>query len=227
VNASFRPLLAEFLGTALFVFIAAGSVVVSAMTSGGLTTLGIALAQGVGYAVLVSSLMSVSGGHLNPAVSFGVWVAGKIDGPTCGRYVLAQLVGGVAGAALVRGLFPTVPVEAVSAGAPQLSLAVGFVQGTILEAVFTFFLLIAVFGTVIASDAPKIAGFGVGLAVFVGSVMAGSLTGAALNPARALGPALISWTWHSQAAYWLGPLAGAAVAAWVWRVSFPPPHHAA
>lgn len=217
MNTSFRPLLAEFLGTALFVFIAAGSVVANAMTSGGLTTVGIALAQGAGYAVLASALMNISGGHLNPAISFGVWVVGKIDGSTFGRYVFAQLAGGVAGAALVRGLFPSVPVEAVSAGVPQLSIAVGFVQGAAIEAVFTFVLLIAVLATVTSRDAPRMGGFGIGLAVFVGSAMAGGLTGGAFNPARAIGPALVSWTWHSQAAYWIGPLAGAALAGWMWR----------
>jgi glycerol uptake facilitator-like aquaporin len=95
VNATFRPLLAEFLGTALFVFIGAASVVANAMTAGGVTSLGIALAHGVGMAVLVSSLMGISGAHFNPAVSLGLFVAGKIDGRTCGQYVGAQLVGAV------------------------------------------------------------------------------------------------------------------------------------
>ena len=112
MNASFRPLVAEFLGTALFVLIAAGSVVANAMTTGGLTTVGIALATGVGFAVLVSALMGISGGHLNPAISFGVWVAGKIDARTCARYVLAQLLGGIAGAALLRALLTTGAIRA-------------------------------------------------------------------------------------------------------------------
>jgi MIP family channel proteins len=222
VNASFRPVLAEFLGTALFVFIGAGSVVVNAMTTGGVTNLGMALAHGVGIAVLISSLMSVSGAHFNPAVSLGVYVAGKIDAPTLGRYVGAQLIGAVAGAALIKALFTAGAVRAVSAGTPQLALTLGFGQGVVLEAVFTFFLVAAVFGTALASDAPKIGGFGIGLAYFVAGVVIGPLTGAAINPARAFGPALVSWTWHSHAVYWIGPLAGGALAGWVWRVFFLP-----
>ena len=105
MNAKFRPLLAEFLGTGLFVFIGAGSIVANAVTNGGVTNLGIALAHGVGMAVLISSLMSVSGAHFNPAVSLGLFVAGTIDAGTLGRYVLAQLVGGIAGAALLRVVF--------------------------------------------------------------------------------------------------------------------------
>lgn len=218
MTASFRPVFAEFLGTALFVFIGAGSVVANAMTAGGVTPLGIALAHGVGMAILISALMGISGGHLNPAVSLGVFVAGRIDGRTLGRYVLAQLVGGVAGAALVKLLFAATAVRAVTAGAPQLSLNIGFGQGIAIEAAFTFFLVSAVFGTAVSSEAPKIGGFGIGLAIFVSALVVGGLTGAALNPARALGPALVAWSFHSQAVYWIGPLAGGALAGWVWRV---------
>lgn len=218
MNASFRPVFAEFLGTALFVFIGAGSVVANAMTAGGVTPLGIALAHGVGMAILISALMGISGGHLNPAVSLGVFVAGRIDGRTLGRYVLAQFVGGIAGAALLKLLFASTAIRAVTAGTPQLSLNIGLGQGIAIEAVFTFFLVSAVFGTAVSSEAPKIGGFGIGLAIFVSALVVGGLTGAALNPARAFGPALIAWSWHAQGVYWVGPFAGGALAGWVWRV---------
>ena len=217
MSAKFRPVGAEFLGTALFVFIGAGSVVANAVTNGGVTNLGIALAHGVGMAVLISSLMSISGGHFNPAVSLGLFVAGKIDGQTLGRYVVAQIVGGIAGAALVRGLFNPASVHAVSDGVPHLSLTITFWQAVGLEAVLTFFLVSAVFGTAVSSQAPKIGGFGIGLAIFVSALVAGGLTGAALNPARAIGPAIIAWTFQSQAVYWIGPAIGGAVAGWVWK----------
>lgn len=218
MSVKYRPVLAEFLGTALFVFIGAGSVVANAVTNGGVTSLGIALAHGVGMAVLISSLMHISGGHFNPAVSLGVFVAGKIDGKTLGRYVAAQLVGGIVGAALVRLLFNEASVRAVSAGTPHLSLTISFVQAVGLEALLTFFLVSAVFGTAISSHAPKIGGFGIGLAIFVSALVAGGLTGAALNPARALGPAIIAWTFHAQGVYWIGPGIGGAAAGLVWKL---------
>jgi aquaporin Z len=218
VNATSRPLIAEFLGTALFVFIGAGSIVANVMTVGGVTPLGIALAHGVGMAILVSAFMGISGAHFNPAVSLGLFVAGRIDGRTLGRYVLAQLAGAIAGAALLKGVFAAAAVRAVSAGTPQLSLSIGFGQGIAIEAAFTFFLVSAVFGTAVSSEAPKIGGFGIGLAIFVSAVVVGGLTGAALNPARAFGPALVAWSWHSQAVYWIGPLAGGALAGLVWKV---------
>jgi len=218
VNATSRPLIAEFLGTALFVFIGAGSIVANVMTVGGVTPLGIALAHGVGMAILVSAFMGISGAHFNPAVSLGLFVAGRIDGRTLGRYVLAQLAGAIAGAALLKGVFAAAAVRAVSAGTPQLSLSIGFGQGIAIEAAFTFFLVSAVFGTAVSSEAPKIGGFGIGLAIFVSAVVVSGLTGAALNPARAFGPALVAWSWHSQAVYWIGPLAGGALAGLVWKV---------
>jgi aquaporin Z len=218
MNVKYRPLLAEFLGTALFVFIGAGSVVANAVTNGGVTNLGVALAHGVGMAVLISSLMHISGAHFNPAVSLGVFVAGKIDAKTLGRYVVAQLVGGIVGAALVRVLFNAAAVRAVSAGAPHLSLNISFMQAVGLEALLTFFLVSAVFGTAISSQAPKIGGFGIGLAIFVSALVAGGLTGAALNPARAFGPAIIAWTFHAQGVYWVGPAIGGAAAGWMWKM---------
>jgi len=217
MKAAYRPLVAEALGTALFVFIGTASIVVNAMTSGGVTNLGIALAHGVGMAIIISALMNISGAHFNPAVTLGLLVAGKVDPQTGGRYVIAQLGGAVVGALAVKAMFPAAAVTAVSGGTPQLSLSIGLAQGIAIEAMFTFFLVSAVFGTAVSKDAPKIGGFGIGLAIFVAAVVVGGLTGAAINPARAFGPALVSWSWHSQAVYWIGPLVGGAAAGWLWK----------
>jgi aquaporin Z len=213
-----RPLVAEFVGTALFVFLGAGSVVMNAASGYTLGVVGIALAHGVGMAVLVTMTMTISGGHLNPAVSLGLWVAQKIDAATLGRYVAAQLLGAVIGALLVKGLYPAGAGRVTSLGTPQLANSIGLLDGIGLEALFTFFLVSAVFGTAVSSQAPKVAGFGIGLAILVCGVAGGALTGAAMNPARAFGPALVAWDWHGQAVYWIGPAIGAAAAAALWRL---------
>ena len=214
---SFRPVLAEAIGTALFVFIGCASVVANGITAGAVGSLGIAFAHGVGIAVLISALMNISGGHLNPAVSFGLLAGGQIDAKTFGKYVAAQLVGGVVGAALVKAVFPGPSVMAMSAGAPGLASIIGFGQGVAIEAIFTFILVSTVFGTAVSSEAPKIAGFAIGLSIFVAAIVAGPLTGAALNPARAFGPALIAMDFKAHAVYWIGPLLGGGLAGWVWR----------
>jgi len=189
-----RPLTAEFIGTLLFVFLGAGSVVAVAAngpTAGGIGSLGVALAHGVGMAVIVSMTMSISGGHMNPAVTFGLWIANRVAGTLAWQYILV--------------------------GTPRLASDVSFMQGVWIEALLTFFLVSAVFGTAVSSEAPKIAGFGIGLAIFVDALVGGGFTGAVMNPARAIGPALVAWQWNAHAVYWIGPLIGAGVAGAVWK----------
>ncbi len=215
-----RPLAAELIGTALFVFVGAGSIAAgaAAAATGATNTLMVALAHGVGMAIIVSATMNISGGHINPAVTFGLFIAGKVDGRTLGQYWAAQLIGAVIGAAALKGLLPWGAVHATAAGTPMLSATTTFAQGVMIEAALTFFLVSAVFGTAVSSEAPKIGGFGIGLAIFVGVLVGGVFTGAAMNPARAFGPALIAMQWNAHAVYWLGPLVGAALAGLVWKL---------
>jgi aquaporin Z len=212
-----RQLTAESIGMLLFVFLGASSIVMNAATSGALTLVGMAAVHGVGMAIIVSATMNISGGHINPAVTFALWLANKIDGTTAGAYVAAQVVGAIVGAFLVNALLPSGPVSATLSGAPQLGPTVTFLQGVWIEAMLTFFLVSAVFGTAVSSEAPKIGGFGIGLAIFVDALVGGHLTGAMMNPARALGPALAGHAMQGQAIYWIGPLLGAGIAALVWR----------
>jgi aquaporin Z len=216
-----RPLAAEFVGTLLFVFLGAGSVVAfvaDGPTTGSIGPLGVALAHGVGMAVIVSMTMSISGGHMNPAVTFGLWIADRMEGNLVWQYILAQVLGAVAGAALVKAVLPRMAVGLALVGTPRLATEVGFMQGVWIEALLTFFLVSAVFGTAVSSEAPKIAGFGIGLAIFVAALVAGSFTGAVMNPARAIGPAVVAWQWNAHAVYWIGPLIGAGVAGALWKV---------
>jgi aquaporin Z len=211
-----KQLLAEFLATFALIFIGAGSVVVDTMTSGDVGLVGIALANGIVFGVMVTATMSISGGHVNPAVTFGLWLARKIDARRAALYVLAQLLGAVAGAFLLKALFPVGAGESAGWGLPRLSPFVTLPQAIVIEAILTLFLVSAVFGTAVSPQAPKVGGFGIGLVLTVGILAAGPLTGAAMNPARAFGPAVAANDWHAHAAYWAGPLVGAAVAAAIW-----------
>jgi aquaporin Z len=207
---------AEFVGTLLFVLVGAGSVVANVSGPGG--SLGIALAHGIGLAVIVTIMLPISGGHINPAVSVALWIGKQIDAKTLGRYVLAQLLGAIVAALLIKALFPASMARITSLGTPQPSGAIGgMIPAIALEALFTFFLVSAVYGTCVSPQAQKVAGFAVGLTVLVCALGGGILTGAVMNPARAFGPALVSWDWHGQAIYWLGPLIGAALAAALWK----------
>jgi aquaporin Z len=209
---------AEFVGTALFVLIGAGSVVTNVAGA-----VGVALAHGVGLALIVTIMLPISGGHINPAVSFALWLSKQIDAPTLGRYVLAQLLGAIVGALLIKGFFPASAVRMTSLGTPQVSGTIGFGAAVALEALFTFFLVSAVYGTAVSPQKERVGGFGIGLVLLACVLGGGVLTGAALNPARAFGPALVAWDWHAQAVYWIGPLLGAAAAAGLWRYLLLPP----
>ncbi|HET8712956.1 MAG TPA: aquaporin [Gemmatimonadales bacterium] len=206
---------AEFIGTMLFVLVGAGSIVANVNGPNG--ALGIALAHGVGLAVVVTIFMPISGGHINPAVSVALWIGNVIDARTLGRYVLAQLLGAIVGALLIKLLFPTSLARLASLGTPQMSGAMGMWAGIALEAVFTFFLVSAVFGTCVNPQAQRVGGFAIGLTVLTVAVGGGNLTGAVMNPARAFGPALVSGDWHTQGLYWVGPLIGAALAGLAWK----------
>src|SRR5947208_12684449 len=220
MSQNLRSLTAEFVGTLVFVFLGAGSVVTTALAgpnAGAVSSLTVALAHGVGMAVIVSATMNISGGHINPAVTTGLWIANKIDGRQASQYILAQLLGALVGAALVKGVLPRAAVSLALGGAPRLAGDVTFLQGVWIEAFLTFFLVSAVFGTAVSSEAPKIGGFGIGLAIFVCALVGGPFTGAIMNPARAFGPAIIAWQLTAQYVYWVGPLIGATLAGLLWK----------
>ena len=211
-------LVAEAVGTFLFLFVGIGAVILGSHTgdtSGGL--LGIALAHGLALAVVVSAFGAVSGGHFNPAVTFGVWITGRIDAMRGALYVIAQLVGGVAAALVLRWVFPQTSWEPVALGTPALGSEITVASGIVIEAVLTMLLLVAVFGTAIDSRAPKIGGLAIGLAVAADILMGGPLTGAAMNPARWFGPAVVSGTYADWYVWWIGPLVGAGIIALVYR----------
>lgn len=219
-----RPLAAEFLGTFLFVFVGCGAVVLNAAQGNVLGLGGIAFAHALAFAIAVTVAMPISGGHLNPAVTFAVWLAGRIDARKAGLYVGTQLIAAVIAVLVVRWVYPSGAGEATSYGVPRLAADVTIARGIVVEAVLTLMLVSAVFGTAVSAHAPRVGGFAIGLTLLPAILVGGPLTGAALNPARAFGPALVSLDWHGHIAYWLGPLLGAAVAGLVWgKVLLPLP----
>lgn len=216
MHALARPLAAEFLGTFAFVFIGAGAVVADAHTGGGLGLAGIALAHAIVFAVMVTTTMPISGGHLNPAVTFGVWLAKKIDTQTGAFYIATQVGAAVIAALMVRWLYPDLAGQVTGYGVPRISGTLTGTEALVIEALLTLFLVSAVFGTAISPEAPKVGGFGIGLVLLFDILAGGPLTGAAMNPVRAFGPALVAQEWHGHYVYWAGPLLGGAAAGLLW-----------
>jgi aquaporin Z len=211
-----RRAVAEFVGTFGFVFFGAGVVVANSFGGAGFGLLGIALVHAIALAVMISATMAISGGHLNPAVTIGFLVTRRLDGRNAAIYIVAQLLGATLGALAVKGLLPASAVRAAAVGTPLIAGTVTMAQAIMLEALLTFFLVSVVFGTCVNPDAPKIGGFGIGLVLFFDIMVGGPLTGAAMNPARAFGPAVASGIWTAHAVYWIGPVIGAVLAALLW-----------
>ena len=220
-----QKLVAEFVGTFALIFFGVGSICADQFlrSSGqsGVGLLGIALAHGLAIGIMVSALGHISGGHFNPAVTIGFWVTRKLSTFDTLAYWAAQLAGGVAAASLLRRL----PVDVwgpVQLGTPNLASGISRTNGMIFEAVMTFFLVLVVFATAVDERGAfnKIAGFGIGLTITAGALFGGPFTGAALNPARAFGPALVANQWANHGVYWIGPLAGGVVAGWLYDTLF-------
>ena len=211
--------LAEFVATFAVVFIAVGAVVAGAGPFGGGDTflLTVAVAYGLAVAALMTAVGHVSGGHLNPALTVGAFITGRIELRDAVTYVVAQLAGAAAAAGVLRAGLPSSMWESASLGVPGVNIALSTGQAVLVEAVVTFVVSWVFFATVLdrraGSGAPS--GMAVGLAVVGGVLVAGPLTGGALNPARALGPALAGGYWDDHWVHWIGPVAGAVVAAFL------------
>jgi MIP family channel proteins len=204
---------AEFVGTFALIFIGIGAIANNTPTAG-MGLLGIALAHGLTIAVMVSATGAISGGQLNPAVTFGLLIGGQMDVKKSIAYWISQLAGATVAALLCGGLLG---MTAVSNGTPDISVnngtpVVSIMQAITIETVLTFFLVFVVYGSAVDARAPKIGGLAIGLTVALDILFGGPLTGAAMNPARTFGPALASGHWNNHIVYWVGPMIGGAIA---------------
>ncbi len=218
-----RAALAEFLGTMFFVFVGTGSVVAALAQSGGELTpaalLTIAIGHGIGITVAVAWTAGISGGHINPVVSLAMIVTQNIR-PVLGLvYIAAQCVGAIVGSLLL--LWSTGHVFEGNLGAHAISSDIAPVEGLLLEIILTVFLVLVIYNVAVSkkgwgAGAPLAIGF----AVLLIHLVAVPFTGASVNTARSLGPALVANEWADFWIYIVGPGAGAlaaAVAWWVWR----------
>ncbi len=213
-----KALFAEFIGTFALIFIGVGSIAANHIIRGELTETvvdlaAIALAHGFTIAVMVSATAAVSGGHLNPAVTFGALLTNKIDLKNALGYFVVQCLGAIFAASLLKLAIPLEILQAVNIGTPSLGGGATPLMGLTLEFILTFFLVFVVFGTAIDFRAPKVGGLFIGLTVALDILAGGPLTGAAMNPARYLGPALMGGGLQYFWLYSIGPLAGGAAAA--------------
>lgn len=226
---SLKAYLAEFISTLLFVFAGAGSAVAynkvtadAALDPSGLVA--VALCNGLAVFVAISVAFNISGGHLNPALTFGLALGGQITVITGIFYCVAQLVGAIVGSYMLvyvtGGL--AVPTHGLAAG-------VGAMEGLVMEIIITFSLVYTVYATVV--DPKKgtlgdIAPLTVGLLVVANILAAGPFSGGSMNPARSFGPAVVSGNFADNWIYWVGPLVGGGLGGLVYTYAYLSSEHA-
>ncbi|TKY62101.1 aquaporin TIP-type [Spatholobus suberectus] len=217
-----KAALAEFISTLIFVFAGSGSsIAYNKLTNDGPSTpvglISAAIAHAFALFVAVSVGANISGGHVNPAVTFGAFVGGNITFLRGIVYVIAQLLGSIVASLLL--LFVTAsPVPAFG-----LSAGVGVGNALVMEIVMTFGLVYTVYATAI--DPKKgnlgiIAPIAIGFIVGANILLGGAFDGASMNPAVSFGPAVVSWTWSNHWIYWVGPLVGGGLAGLIYEVIF-------
>ncbi len=207
-----KVVVAEFVGTFALIFFGAGSVILFA--NGHLDLLGVALAHGLVIAIMVSQMGHLSGGVFNPAIQIALWVTGKMPTARTVAYIVAQLLGAVGAAFLLKFLVPKQLFDAAKGGATALAPGLAVGKGILWEAVGTFFLVWAVFATAVDDRGPfkTTAGFTIGLTITFGILAIGPWTGAAFNVARWFGPALAAGVWDHWYVWIVGPVAGGIIA---------------
>lgn len=202
-----KSYLAEIIGTFALVLVGTGAIVVDDVSSGALTHLGVSLAFGLIVMTMIYAVGDVSGAHLNPAVTLGFWTAKRLPGRRVAPYIASQFVGALAASSLIRLWFP----EHATLGSTLPSGSI--LQSLSLEIVLTFLLMFVILGVATgAKEKGIIAGVAVGATVAMCALFGGPISGASMNPARSLGPALVSGELGFMWLYVLGPVAGALLA---------------
>lgn len=211
-----QPCLVELLGSTLFLSIGCLSVLVNPHGAGPLLP---ALAHGLSLAVVISILGNISGGHFNPAVTLSVVCCGGITPILLVPYWICQLSGGILGALLAKGLADEESFMNHSGAACLVDVDTSVGKAVGVEIVFSFFLVFTVvMGAVGERSRTPLASYSIGFTVITGILAGGSISGSCLNPARALGPAVVSGNWDYHWVYWVGPASAAILVSLIYRL---------
>lgn len=211
-----REFVAELLGTFALTFVGGAAIMQTRNVDTGAGLVEVALAHGLILFLMISATMKISG-NLNPAVSIGLLVTGRITPVQAATFIAGQLTGAIAAALSLKALFPAALWESARGTRQMVSLDVTTGQAFALEAIATAFLMTAVMGTAVDPKGPKVGGLAIGMAVTAGILGIGPLTGGSMNPARTIGPMVATGAYEGLALYLAAPIVGAVVAALIYR----------
>ena len=207
---------AEFVGTFALIFVAAGGAAYAR------SPIDLAFANGLVIAVMVSAFGFISGGHFNPAVTLGFLVTRRIAPALAVLYWVVQFGGAILAALLLKWVLPSGAEDAAKLGVPSLGSGISSGAAVVVEAVLTFFLVWVIFASAVdpRGSFQQIAGLAIGFTIAFDVLMAYGLTGAAMNPARAFGPQLAGSHWEHFWIWYIGPFAGAVIAASLYELLY-------
>lgn len=216
-----KKYLAEMIGTMVLVLMGCGAAVFAgaAQPFDSVGTLGVAFAFGLSVVAMAYGIGSISGCHINPAITLGVFMSGRMSGKDAGMYMVFQIIGAIIGSAILWFLAKDSGSTTTLTGANNFGegqMGVAFVA----EMVFTFIFVLVVLGVTAKNGLNKFAGLAIGLALVLVHIVCIPITGTSVNPARSFGPALFEGG-TALANLWLfiiAPFVGAAIAAIVWKV---------
>jgi aquaporin TIP len=209
----YRNALVEVIGTFALIFVGAGAIV----ATGGKDLVAIAFAHGLAIGVMVAAAGHISGGVYNPALVCGLVAARRMPVARGVYYIVSQLVGALLAALALKAIFPAAMISAVALGTPQIGQGFSAAAGVLAEIIMTFFLMYAVFGVAVdLRGARAIAGVVIGLTITIDIFVGGSVSGAAMNPARWFGPAIVQGVLGDWWVWWVGPIIGAVISALLW-----------
>ncbi len=207
-------LVCEFLGVFALTLIGPGAII----ATGGQNLVAIALALGLALGLMIAAAGHISGGVFNPAVALALMATGKLPATRGLMYIVAQVLGGIVAAVCLVALFPASARDAVKLGTSLPGPGVSAGQALLAEILLTFFLMFVVYGVAVDKRGPAtLAGLAIGLTVTFDILMGGGVSGAAMNPARWFGPALLSGSWDAAWVYIVGPTVGAVFAAFLYN----------
>lgn len=202
-----KKYLSEFISTFALVFFGTGAIVINDVNAGQVTHLGISIIFGLTVLAMIYTFGDISGAHINPAVTIGFWIAGRFPGKEIAPYILSQIIGAVSASAILKLLLNS--SQTLGATSPSGTLW----QSFILEIILTFFLMLVILNVSTGSKEKGItAGIAISSVIILSAAFAGPVSGASMNPARSLGPALVTGQLHDVWIYLSAPVIGATIA---------------
>jgi aquaporin NIP len=207
-NQGLKKYIAEFIGTFALVFAGTGAIIINDVSGGAITPLGVGLVFGMIIMTMIYALGEISGAHFNPAVSFGFWLAKRLPFKDFLPFVGSQILGAVTASILLRIIFPQ--HQTLGSTLPHFVSTSG---DFVLETILTFFLMFVIINVAQgAKEKGLMAGVAIGGMVALEAIFAGPITGASMNPARSLAPAVVSGHLDFLWIYLTAPFLGAALA---------------